>query len=185
MRNVTTRIITPEDSEIKKARDLYYSAFPEEERVDDAHMLALMQTGRAKLLAIDAWEGEESLCAGYAYLIIGESGTGYLLFFAIYDEMRGKGIGGGFLNWLAEAALCRQVVLDIEDPRDENAPNKEERIGRKRFYLERGFYETSQHIIYEGQIFEVLCTAPQFNIDGYTEIIEEMGKLGSIIKLMS
>ena len=180
---VSPRIIKPEDSEIIKARDLYYSAFPEPERVDDDHMLALLKNGRAILLAIDAADAGRSFCAGYAYFITGESGTGYLLFFAIYDEMRGKGIGGAFLRWLGDTDLCEQIVLDIEDPQCEDAPNKEERIGRKRFYLERGFYETSQHILFEGLKFEVLCTEPVFNMDGYREILDELHELGCIITI--
>ena len=55
---VSPRIIKPEDSEIIKARDLYYSAFPEPERVDDDHMLALLKNGRAILLAIDAADAD-------------------------------------------------------------------------------------------------------------------------------
>lgn len=181
---VTTREIYPNNEEIFKARDLYYTAFPPEERVEDDHMVALIKEGRASLLAIDAHpEHEDPICAGYAYLIRGKGAAGYLLFFAIYESLRGKGIGGAFLRWLGNAGICEQVVLDIEDPKVETAPNLEERISRKQFYLDRGFYETSLRLLYEGEYYEVLCTERELDIEGFMEILEDLRRLGSVITL--
>lgn len=182
---VTARELIPDNQEIKEAQKLYHRAFPIEERIEDGQLLALMRQGSAKLLAIDALEdGQTYAGAGYAYIILGAEGVGYLLFFAIDDSWRGKGLGGGFLRLLSESDICSQIVLDIENTIVEDAPNMEERLRRKQFYLERGFRETPYRLLYEGGIYEVLCTDDAVNMTGYQEIIRELGRLGSEIIIL-
>lgn len=179
---VRIRKVSPESGEIHEARALYHRAFPPEERIEDAHLLELMKEGRALLLAIDeGGEEPDPACAGYAYLIT-EGGVGYLLFFAVDEERRGRGYGGAFLQWLAASDLCDGIVLDVEDP-EVDAHNRQERIERERFYLERGFFRTPYRLTYEGERFVVLCTSRELDLDGFRRLVDELRKLGSVIDI--
>ena len=79
----------------------------------------------------------------------------YVFFLAIDPAWRSHGYGAAVLDELRKRYAGRQLVLDIE-PLDSAAPNYEQRLRRKNFYLRNGFRESGCFFKYCGMCFEVL-----------------------------
>ena len=63
-------------------------------------------------------------------------------YFAVRDELRGKGYGQQILNDVIERYKGQTTVFDMESPRQECA-NSEQRKRRHQFYLRNGFRDTT------------------------------------------
>ena len=137
--------------DLKYIRDLYRSSFPDAERKPFSLIerkaamgtmeILLMSEGGARMgLAITASDGELVL----------------LDYFAVDPSKRGQGAGSEALLLLAMYG-DRQFFLEIERPVDD-APNLEERILRKQFYLKNGMLETGIHIQLYGIPMELLAS---------------------------
>ena len=62
-------------------------------------------------------------------------------YFAIHRAYRGRHLGSEALTLLKEHCRGRRLILEIELP-VADAPNREERMRRKQFYLKNGMKET-------------------------------------------
>lgn len=76
-------------------------------------------------------------------------------YFAIDSMKRGSGYGGAALALLLERYQGKKFLLEIERP-EESAINNEERVRRKKFYLNNGFSETGIDIKLFGVTMELL-----------------------------
>lgn len=79
--------------------------------------------------------------AGYV-LVTAPCGNEFALlqFFAVYPEMRGSGLGSGFLKIIAERYQPRSLVLEVDDPHAaKTEKSREEAVRRIRFYENSGF----------------------------------------------
>ena len=54
---------------------------------------------------------------------------------------------------------------------DENAPNNDQRIRRRNFYLRNGFKETGYFQFYMNTEFEIFCTQTKFDRDEFDALI--------------
>ena len=118
--------------DLKYIRDLYRISFPDVERkpfslierkaaMGTMEILMMSEGGERMGLAITASDGELVL----------------LDYFAVDPSKRGQGAGSEALQLLLALYNDRQFFLEIERPVDD-APNLEERILRKQFYLKNG-----------------------------------------------
>ena len=116
------------------AKDLFESAFPDEERppftelkkrdTDKFHFL-VAENGDEPVGILTYWTFDELV---------------YVEHFAIAEELRNQGLGKAvFLNFLSQQR--DQVVLEIE------LPNNEEADHRLEFYASMGFYQNPQPYI--------------------------------------
>ena len=139
-----------EQSDVPKAKGLYFSAFPPEERPPYWAF-----SWRAKQKCTD-WLGiyKDNSWIGFFYVINYED-LSYVCFFAIDDEFRGKGYGTSALQALKERYQGKRIFLAIE-PIDPSAENYEQRVHRKAFYLRNGFEELPLTLTEGPVIYEVL-----------------------------
>ncbi len=122
--------IHPED--LDRSRSLYLSAFPAYERCDVKVLESHSQRDYVEWLGIydDGFKG-------MAYVLFDDRIL-YLLYLAVVEDDRGKGIGTKVLAMLRERYPGLKMYLNIEPPDDE-CDNREERLRRKAFYERNGF----------------------------------------------
>ena len=133
-----------------KAKKLYYSAFPKEERIP--WPLLWWNTKRRNIQFMAYLDGQ--VFCGFT-ISVRMDGLFYVLFFAIEESQRGKGYGSRILRQLQ--AKYGTLGLNVEPP-DPSANNYAQRQKRFSFYENNGFFDT-EHFVWEvGGKFRVLST---------------------------
>jgi GNAT superfamily N-acetyltransferase len=136
-----------------KWEELLHEAFPPEEYLPSSLFLDMCDYLPNHNIAI--YENDEFI--GYMGVVITDK-VSYLNYFAIKESHQDKGVGTKGINYLKET-FKHPVIIDCE-PLDENAPNNEQRIRRKKFYYKNGFKETGYFQLHLGVIFENMATGP-------------------------
>lgn len=159
---------------------LYTEAFPAAERKPFPLMVEKSKEGIMELLAI---EDKAGTFFGLAITILHKD-TVLLDYFAVSPHMRGQNIGSGALRLLRERYEGKRFILEIEDP-EEDAPNREERIRRKSFYLKNGMAVMPYLVELFGIKMQVLTNGANISFEEYHEIYQESfsEKISSNIKL--
>ena len=142
--------IVPGGVGFKGTHRLNMDAFPDEERLDTELLAQLSEQGRLELLGIY----DNGNYIGFTVIFHSERSV-YVFFLAIDPAWRSHGYGAAVLDELRKRYAGRQLVLDIE-PLDSAAPNYEQRLRRKNFYLRNGFRESGCFFKYCGMCFEGL-----------------------------
>ena len=142
--------IVPGGVGFKETHRLNMDAFPDEERLDTELLAQLSEQGHLELLGIS----DNGNYIGFTVIFHSERSV-YVFFLAIDPAWRSHGYGAAVLDELRKRYAGRQLVLDIE-PLDSAAPNYEQRLRRKNFYLRNGFRESGCFFKYCGMCFEVL-----------------------------
>lgn len=152
-------------SEIKMIKELYYSAFPKEERSPFGLMKRRAKQGRGRMLA--AKDGGEFV--GFTY-IIENADCAYLFYLAIVPQTRGAGYGSAILAQLREMYKGKRLFLARESL-DPASDNYEQRVRRHEFYLRNGFSDLSCKIR-EGKVtFDVMSIGGNITPNDYEELI--------------
>ena len=134
-----------------KLQELYFSAFPEEERFPFWILEECSKEDNSDLYAIL----DNDKFVGMCY-IVNCDGAYYLMYIAVQDELRNKKYGSKILEDLKEK--YKTLFLSIDMPTDKTS------IKRKNFYLRNGFYDTNKYYEDTGVLYEVLCTNNQYEI---------------------
>lgn len=110
----------------------------------------------------------------------------YAWFFAIKNDLRSLGLGTKALSLIFDRYKNYQIVLDFE-ALDESAPNNEQRIHRKNFYLRNGFKETGYFQYYCETEFEIVCSEIKLDVNSYeflkTEYENLLGELRKAVPM--
>lgn len=150
------------EAQFASLEQLYMETFPAAERKPFPLMVQKSREGVMELLAI---EGKGGAFLGLAITIL--SGDLVLLdYFAISPELRGQEIGSGTLRLLQERYAGKRLVLEIEDTQ-EDAPNREERIRRKAFYLRNGMSVMPFLVSLFGVKMQVLTNGADVSFEEY------------------
>ena len=161
-----TEIITAEFADMDKFTELNTEAFPKQERVPVKNFLKMREEGLIDLIAV--YDGE--VFVGFCAVMV-DRPTVYLCYFAVEKSLRSRGYGGRILDLLREKYAGCQVVLELVD---ETAPNNEQRITRRSFYIRNGFCPTGYGMAYFGMEFELLCGSPEFDMDDFMRLIDKL-----------
>lgn len=166
------RVINENNPDYKDIKELYINAFPKEERAP-FRMLA----SKAELDFVDWWGiYENDTCVGLFYVLYNDNLV-YLFYFAIMENLRGKGYGTKSLELLKQHYQGKRIFLSIEEVVEE-ADNYLERVKRKEFYERCGFKALDSKVKEGGVIYELLGIGGPVSNEEYTElIISWMGKL--------
>ncbi|MCL2630613.1 MAG: GNAT family N-acetyltransferase [Firmicutes bacterium] len=97
---------------------------------------------------------DNGIFVGFTYLITNKDIT-YLLYFAVCEDLRSKGYGAVILNYLHEKFKHNRIFLNIEEVKD-GAPNPEQRIRRRNFYIKHGYESFNSFMSVRGESYEVL-----------------------------
>ena len=150
----------------KKIRAIYEASFPKEEKLP--FPLLRLLTG-IRGIDFTAYRDGESIL-GFTYTVTAGDIL-FVLFFAVDESLRGRGVGSAILSHLKEKG--KAVLLNIE-PLDPAAENYAERLLRFRFYEKNGFIDTGYDIDEVGGTFRVLSTEKALDITAYKKVFRKM-----------
>lgn len=168
--------------QLTKIETLYLSAFPAQERKPFSLLVEKSQEGVVELLAI---EDEKDDFLGLAITVLHKNLV-LLDYFAVAPQLRGRNIGSQTLGLLRERYPSKELILEIEDPR-EPSPNQEERIRRESFYLRNGMVVMPYLIDLLGVRMLVLTSGSSVSFSEYHEIYCSAfsEKISSNVRLLS
>lgn len=161
-------MIVTETKRLTEAKKLYSRAFPKEERLP-WWVLRLMTTQRGVELTA-YYQGSEFW--GFTHTTVTEDVL-FVMFFAIQDDLRGKGCGSAILEHLKQHNPGKAIVLNVE-PLDDAAPNAAQRVSRMRFYEKNGFFDTGYDVAEVGGVFRVLSTQPALDVKSYLRVFRRL-----------
>ena len=158
---------TPE--ELKKAKALYYRAFPKNERRSFPELVE-NRFGGTEVFCF--YDGE--IFVGMACLLNSPT-ISHIIYLAVDESLRGHGYGSKALDLLHRSKPGRKIMVDIEIP-DEQAENAGQRRMRKKFYLRAGYEETPVKYEWRHENYEILSFGGQVSeaeYDGFWESLRQ------------
>lgn len=171
------RTITFENVGDPQLRDLYKSSFPEQEQIPFDELKLLL---KSDLLDFSAYYDEGMFIGFTIVLKMKEYNWGW--YFAVRDELRGRGYGQQILSALIERYANSPLVIDIESPHQE-CDNKEQRKRRYEFYKRNGFKDTPTLKSFEGLDFTILLLGEvEFSQSDYDSILQNLSRLRESVK---
>jgi len=127
------------DEQIKR---LYKTAFPEDEQIPWEDLVRLVREMPLDFTAY--YDGETFI--GFT-IVYPRKQFNWFWYFAVQEELRGKGYGQQILTQLIEKYKGQTCVLDMESP-TQVCENIEQRRRRHAFYLRNGFRDTNVYRTY-------------------------------------
>lgn len=161
--NITLNNANP--AEVKKIKELYYTAFPKDERAPFGMMARKAQQDKGRMLA--AKDGDRFV--GFAYIIENET-CAYLFYLAIVPETRGAGYGSAILAQLREMYKSKRLFLARESL-DPASDNYEQRVRRHEFYLRNGFEDLACKIREYKVTFDVMGIGGNITPEDYASVM--------------
>jgi GNAT superfamily N-acetyltransferase len=149
-------------------RQLYGTAFPVEEQIPYDDLIYLL----------------DKLDIDYTAYLDGETFVGLTMvlrlpryywgwYFAVREELRGKGYGQEILSTvLNKYRTGRPFIIDIESPRQADAPNPEQRQRRHAFYVRNGLKDTPTSRTFDNITYTIMTNSEEpFTQEDYDDII--------------
>lgn len=136
---------------------IYFEAFPKEEQMPFAMMVAMSKLWHTRFLA---FYDDDILC-GFVYMATNRKLV-FIMFFAVDKALRSKGYGSAILQEIQKKYLNKKIIVSI-DPCDSDAPDNEIRKMRKAFYLRNGYKETGYKIKLSGMVQDIMIRNGEFS----------------------
>ncbi len=166
---MTERRIGSADAVWDEIRTLYQAAFPPEERIPYGDLIRLADE---MPLDVTAYH-EDGEFVGFT-VVRPRGAFVWFWYFAVREELRGRGIGQEILASLIARYEGRTCILDMESPRQPCA-NSEQRRRRRAFYLRNGFADTDAYRTFDGIEYTVMIRGEgTFTARDYDRIIEDL-----------
>lgn len=174
---LNTQIVTADFADMAALAKLNQAAFPADERLPLADMLALVATGVLKVTALYA----QTHFVGF-YAVATAKSVAYLSLLAIVPAVRGQGLGSQAITLLRHEYHDYQLVLDLEAI-EPTATNAVQRVRRNQFYLKNGFVPSGVTLMFQGIAMTVLCQPAPLQVDAFQNIVTWLGQLGYTVQL--
>ena len=159
--------ITALDEQI---RGLYKTAFPKEEQIPYPDLMMLMDKMQLDFTAYY----EDGEFVGFT-IVYPRKAFNWFWYFAVRNELRGKGVGQQILSMLMEEYKDCMNILDMESPDQLECDNLEQRKRRCAFYLRNGFRKTGVGKSFEGIDYAILMNGEgTFTMKDYEEVLDEL-----------
>lgn len=165
---ISTEPITMDNRFWTNINALAKEAFPPEEYVAPEELVKMSATKGHEFLALVHGDSFIGYMVVYTYRDLL-----YPLLLAIDPSHRSKGYGSHAIEALKERYADRKLIVDFEMP-DDAAPNKEQRLRRRQFYLRNGYRETGLFVSYMGIDYEVFSMSDDFDPQAYKDMLGEM-----------
>ena len=165
---MTTKQITAGNVD-EQIKQLYETAFPEEEQIPWDDLVRLI--GKMHLDFTAYYDGDTFV--GFTIIYPRPSFSWYW-YFAVCEELRGKGYGQQILSDVKERYKGQISVFDMESPQQECA-NIEQRKRRHAFYLRNGFRDTNVYRRFdEVEMTIMMMGEGTFTIDDWNTLTNEL-----------
>lgn len=155
-------INTPSQKNKEFFENLYFSAFPEDERIDTSDLYELYNQGFIEIDLIN----HNNKNIGFAVIYLNEN-IHLLSYFAIDPALRGMGYGSKSLKLLKEK--YDDLMIEIESTKFKDADDYSLRNRRKAFYIRNGFKILDAEVDYFGIEMELMATTKDAGIDEYMQ----------------
>lgn len=150
-------------------RELYSEAFPEEEQIPYEDLMLLMEK---MSLDFTAYYDEDKF-VGFT-IVYPRKSFNWFWYFAVREELRGKGYGQQILSKLIRRYKDSVNILDMESP-FQVCENLEQRKRRHAFYLRNGFRDTGVGKSFDGVDYTILMMGEgSFTVQDYEEVLNEL-----------
>ena len=189
---MTTKQITSSNAD-EQIKQLYETAFPEGEQIPWEDLMRLVEEMPLDYTAYYLTEQREQsdACINFAesrqnstegQMFIGftivypRKSFNWYWYFAVRDDLRGKGYGQQILTQLIEHYKGQTCVLDMESP-TQVCENIEQRKRRHAFYLRNGFRDTNVYRTYNDITMTIMMMGEgTFTMQDWDEIVDELKK---------
>lgn len=164
--DIKLKKINRKSPEISYIRRLYSVAFPKDEQAP--FFILAAKSARKN---VDWWaiiDGDN--CVGFFYTVLYKEDLVYIFYFAIDENVRGRGYGSAALTALKREYDGKRLFLAMEEM-DENADNYEQRLNRKKFYEFNGFCDMGTKLIEGTVIYDVLSIGGNVAKDEYHNLM--------------
>ena len=156
-------------TEGQKIKQLYETAFPKDEQIPWDDLMRLV--GEMSLDLTAYYEDEEFI--GFT-IVYPRKSFNWFWYFAVREELRGKGYGQQILTQLIERYKGQPFVLDMEST-TQVCDNLAQRKRRQAFYLRNGFRDTHVYRTYNDIIMTIMMRGEgTFTIQDWDEITNEL-----------
>lgn len=156
-------------TEGQKIKQLYETAFPKDEQIPWDDLMRLV--GEMSLDFTAYYEGEEFI--GFT-IVYPRKSFNWFWYFAVREELRGKGYGQQILTQLIERYKGQPFVLDMEST-TQVCDNLAQRKRRQAFYLRNGFRDTHVYQTYNDITMTIMMRGEgTFTIQDWDEITNEL-----------
>ena len=158
-------------TEGQKIKQLYEMAFPEDEQIPWDELMRLV--GEMPLDFTAYYDGENFI--GFT-IVYPRKSFNWFWYFAVREELRGKGYGQQILTQLIERYKGQPFVLDMEST-TQVCDNLEERRKRQAFYLRNGFRDTNVYRTYNDITMTIMMMGEGvFTMQDWDAIVDELKK---------
>ena len=165
---LNTEKITRESRFWQQVNSLAKEAFPPEEYLAPDKLVEMSLADNFDFLALT----DGDIFVGFM-VVQTYKNLAYLFFLAIVPSFRAKGYGSRSIETLRLLYPNKKQVVDFE-MQDETAPNNEQRIKRRQFYLKNGYKETGLFLSYFGVDYEVFCMGNNFEPQEFKDLMKEI-----------
>ena len=178
----------------EKIKQLYETAFPEDEQIPWDDLMRLVEEMPLDFTAYydgEVMEQQEhnQACLNFAEsrqnstesqdfigftIVYPRKSFNWLWYFAVSKELRGKGYGQQILTKLIERYEDQPFVLDMEST-TQVCDNLEQRKQRRTFYLRNGFRDTNVYRTYNDITMTIMMRGEgTFTMQDWDDIIHEL-----------
>lgn len=158
-------------TEGQKIKQLYETAFPEDEQIPWDDLMRLIWEIPLDFTAY--YDGEDFI--GFT-IVYQRKSFNWFWYFAVREELRGKGYGQQILTQLIERYKGQPFVLDMEST-TQVCDNLEERRKRQAFYLRNGFKDTNVYRTYNDITMTIMMRGEgTFTMQDWDDIVQELQK---------
>lgn len=151
----------------RKVKEIYKASFVKEDRM--AFWMMRMMS-RMKSTDFLSFYDEDILC-GFVYMATLDNLT-FIMFFAVDENNRSKGYGSRILEEIQSIYPSNKIVLTIERC-IEDADNIEQRLRRKKFYINNGYKDTKFLVELVNKTQEVLIKNGEFKSDEFVSFFKK------------
>lgn len=163
--------ITKTNANDEQLKLLYQTAFPENEQIPWNDLVPLID--KMNLDFTTYYESDKFI--GFT-IVFPHKQFNWFWYFAVIPELRGQGKGRKILAALIEKYKGKNVVLDMESPKQE-CDNLEQRIRRHDFYIRSGFRDTNLYRKYDNLEMTIMITGnATFTMKDWDNIVAELRK---------
>ena len=151
--------------EIQKFKDLYFGAFPQEERVPFDFLADKVQFGNSKLLTVY----HENTFGGLLVLVFHKDMV-FLWYLAIDGKLRGKGYGTKVLQIVEQKHSDCRLVLNIDEV-DQKFDDFAQRQKRHEFYIKNGYADCFVKTREKGVVYQLMSKNGKVNYSDYKQMM--------------
>lgn len=156
-------------SDYKEIKKLYNSAFPKDERAPFRMIKRRAMQKKAQMLVAK----NDGQFMGFAYVVNSDKAA-YFFYFAVREDLRGKGVGTKILSLIKEMYADKILFLAREQI-DETADNYDVRVKRRSFYMRNGFTDVPRTIREATVVYDVMTVGGDIDREEYLLLMKSWG----------